>query len=1072
MGILTSCTPRADLITGDLNLEIFTASLSSVLKKYRGEETISTDLYTDAHKFFTEGTYFTEGLKSVLTAVVRRLSGDNGASSLYRLDTAFGGGKSHSLIACVHVAERGKELADELKGILGPETISRLPDPGSVNVVGISCDELSLYKVINGESVPYTLWGEIARQIGGDELYQSLGRIVTSRGAPGVEDYFDKVFKGRKVLLLIDEIAQYGIRLEKDERGGAAALCAFLLALDGYARTNSGISVVLTLATSQDAFASMTRQIDSIFRTSGNEGDVSEDNKRIIVDEAMRELNSVVARSAVNVTPVASDEISRVLIKRLFSDVDEKAAQTTASAYAKAYAKTPALLPDIATKNEYERAMVQDYPFHPSFIDFLNHKLAASSTFQGTRGVLRMLSLCVSNLWRRGEDIDMIHDCDLDLSSDAITSELFGKTGSGSLRPVLVTDICSGDAEHPATAEMRDNENPHPNYSHVYRDTWECVFLNSLIGSGIQDKAFGIDRKGIVLEVLRPAFSASNIDNALKDLEDRALFLQYNSPQNKYFASTEPSINKILLGIRTALAREETEVDRYISRKMSDVAKSNNDFNVLTGIREPTEVEDKPGKPTVVFISIYADNIDASDFFRYKSASAPRVNQNNLILMVPKTVNYTLDAAASFFNTADIERNRHYIREMATDYLAMKKLMDNPSQYNVKPERLKESGLEAKVAARDLEVLDQIAKTYRTMLYPKDNPRLYDEAEIETSSIESGAATLEKIREILVGKGKIITETDSRRTKELRALFFSESKTGINLGEVRQNLKVLRSWPMISSESVLDKIIRAGVEAGSWAIVYDDSETGVKVRYYREEPLKITTELQDIWNLVPKYEPPLTVFDPVKAKQRVADRIKTATAVSVKALNSTLRESFPKASDEQIRNSVNDAINDLKISDTWFVYTGEEEQQEKPKDLIPLKATPATSFGTQEVLIQKSECAGRGWSGTVNIEPIKVTGIEAQRIIKTLLRRLGSVRDVKSVLDISIMEISFPFGGTQSLELSKLQPPTIQANGEYFSALSDLINPEQNFDASIIISVPVEGCGLVKEINALLEMQQ
>lgn len=38
------------------------------------------------------------------------------------------------------------------------------------------------------------------------------------------------------------------------------------------------------------------------------------------------------------------------------------------------------------------------YSFHPIFIDFLTRKLASLETFQGTRGVLRVLSLAVSSL--------------------------------------------------------------------------------------------------------------------------------------------------------------------------------------------------------------------------------------------------------------------------------------------------------------------------------------------------------------------------------------------------------------------------------------------------------------------------------------------------------------------------------------------------------------------------------------------------------------------------------------------------------------------------------------------------
>lgn len=84
--IQQTCTPRQDILGGTFNPEIFTASLHQVLKAYRGEDSASHSLYTQAEPFFREATYPTEGMRSVLNAALGRLAGETACprSSVWR----------------------------------------------------------------------------------------------------------------------------------------------------------------------------------------------------------------------------------------------------------------------------------------------------------------------------------------------------------------------------------------------------------------------------------------------------------------------------------------------------------------------------------------------------------------------------------------------------------------------------------------------------------------------------------------------------------------------------------------------------------------------------------------------------------------------------------------------------------------------------------------------------------------------------------------------------------------------------------------------------------------------------
>ena len=167
--VLEACVPRKELLTGTFNPDVFTPSLEPVVRSYRRPSSAAgvDSVYTDPYLFFTEATYLTIGLRQVLEEVFGRIAGDMMYPAIHRLETSFGGGKTHALIACTHIAHRGSDLA----GVADDFVPGRLlPAPGSVAVVGVSGDTLDV-RAPKGRSLePYTLCGDGADR--GDELYR------------------------------------------------------------------------------------------------------------------------------------------------------------------------------------------------------------------------------------------------------------------------------------------------------------------------------------------------------------------------------------------------------------------------------------------------------------------------------------------------------------------------------------------------------------------------------------------------------------------------------------------------------------------------------------------------------------------------------------------------------------------------------------------------------------------------------------------------------------------------------------------------------------------------------------
>src|SRR5260221_6856872 len=100
--------PHPDVLNGTFQQSEFAADLTAV---WTGK---ATPEYGDAKAFY-ERTFITEGMGKLLTQVSQRLNG-KGGEPVIQLQTAFGGGKTHTLLAVYHLATRQCALKD-LPGI-------------------------------------------------------------------------------------------------------------------------------------------------------------------------------------------------------------------------------------------------------------------------------------------------------------------------------------------------------------------------------------------------------------------------------------------------------------------------------------------------------------------------------------------------------------------------------------------------------------------------------------------------------------------------------------------------------------------------------------------------------------------------------------------------------------------------------------------------------------------------------------------------------------------------------------------------------------------------------------------
>jgi len=1074
--ILKTCTPRSDIISGAFNPEIFTASLSQVMNCYRGRSAITHPLYTDGEQFFQEATYPTDGLCMIVSEVFDRLSGDNSMPAIHRLETAFGGGKTHVLIALAHLGFRGRELSSVTAGMVDD---AALHSPGDVSVAGIAGDELPVHKPRGADLVPYTLWGEIAYQIGGESLYKAVESDADSHAAPG-EGFFNRVFEGRKTLLLLDELAQYATRLEAARPNGSEQLAAFLMGLHGYARTHPGIAVVLTLASQVDAFSRQTKSLaELVSMVVGKE--IDEQDAIGLAQRAERGTRSVVARDSVTVVPVQAAEISRVLSKRLFDSINIRAAKGTASEYMAMYQRNASLLPDRSTREDFHETIMAHYPFHPAFIEFLNNKLATVETFQGTRGVLRVLALTIRNLWNKGKDIPMVHTCHLDLRDARTINEILGRTGRADLLAVLNTDIGGADtaailSAGRSQAELADRRNPHPAGFPLHEYAWKVVFLHSLVGrsEGLDFNLFGITERDALLETSFPGMTPPQVEAALREIENSSYYLRFNKGRGRYYASLEPSINRALNDIRQSLHRDPGKMDELLAATARKVIKAENGaFRVVHDVSEPGHVPDKTNLPVLALIALDVDEIDCEGFITTLGPNRARSQQNMVFLLVPETVH----VRGEFWNedrVAHAKEVRNRLKDISCEVLALRRLNAQPENYGITSSMLMEQEFDTRLKERELALITTVTQTYNSIHFPSSSGQVTGK-EIKSGGGEGGLPVIEEIRRILKAEGELIT-SDTAGTQEtlagLARLFFETDQTPA-LEKIREDFACNRRWPVLDQPALFEQIIRSGVKRGEWCLFRMAGAESIRPeelfsRESKDIPLDIDLSGPG-WSLVTVQGAGKRGWigpampDPIKVERWVSDIIGKEKGIHVHDIvNMVIREHG-----EMPEDTIIESVGNLVHSDRLMTYEGKKDQQEKPRDLIHGTGAIVYHIKPTDCIVTPAEASKRGW-----VSPQKrqffLEGHEAAKRLIPLLKRIGSLyskgaHSAIKALDLSDLEI--PGGGRLRVSIEDITPEGMKRLGEFFEVLATAIGQGDSTEGYLEITNPDEQCPFIKELK-------
>lgn len=774
------CRPRPDVEAGTTKDEQFAADLAQVVSGTAPDE------YKKPDVFFAHS-HPTRGLKELLKAAAKRLSGQGGeVASVIRLDTQYGGGKTHGLIALVH-AVKG------MKGVTRPE---EFVDPGllprdHVHVAALDgensdpADGLTL----EGDLRAYSLWGALAYRLRGVEGYRRVQESDRKHVAPGAET-LRELFAGEPALILLDEVSVYLRKVERVHPGASGQFTAFLQALLKAVETSPRVALVFTLAVGKDAEAK------DAYR---------EEHERALA--ALEEAKMVASRKATQINPTEEDETADVLRRRLFQSVDLKKAGDVVDAYTEAWSRNQSVLPPGAMSPETRDLFRRGYPLHPETMTVLTEKMSSLSTFQRTRGMLRLLARTVHTMWKsRPEDAFAIHPHHIDPGFGPIRDEITTRLGQGEYAPALKSDVAAVPGDDPAVAQWLDlkhNPGQIPITSYIAR----TIFLNTL---AFGDSAKGINPDHLNFSVCSPLVEPSFIEQARLRFLQESLHLD-DRPGAPMRFMVEPNLTQVIR--RYMQEVDSSEVRSELELRIGSLfGKPGSAFNLVPFAGEPYEVPDEvgDGRPFLVLIHYEAHSITAEpkgpppfveDMFRHKGTERLlRELRNNVLFVVADE--------RQIVNMRDRVRRRLALREL-TKPEHIRSLAEH-QQHKVKEEYEKSP----------FEVAEAILHSYRHLFFPHSTPMngakeplAHAVMEVHNVSDQPGNAQTH-IARVLRDHRKLLAEGDPPEAPAyVRDQTPLKQKGEISTLELRNEYRRAPRLSMLLSDSPLVACIRNGIDS-------------------------------------------------------------------------------------------------------------------------------------------------------------------------------------------------------------------------------------------------------------------
>ena len=774
-------TPHPDVASGRFQQAEFMADLFEVITNRAGTE------YSDPKEFFRR-TFLTEGLTRLLARAWLRLAGQGG-DPVVELQTSFGGGKTHSMLALYHLYGGKVNMGD----IPGLEQVvaeldrqpSKLPVAKRAVLPCVSLSVATPWRKKDGTEIR-TLWGELAWQLGEQAGYALVAQDDQRGTSPGSETITQLFERFGPALVLIDEWVTHARQLiGKDDlpAGSFEANMTFAQALTEGAKAAGNALVVVSVPQSDN-------------EVGGEAGNI-----------ALERIRGVVGRVETPWKPATAAESFEIVRRRLFEPItDFVSRDAICRAFGEMYRSNRGEFPSECREADYEERCRSAYPIHPELFDRLYQDWSTLERFQRTRGVLRLMAAVISELWEREDKSLLIMPGTLPLDSSAVRTEITRYLPEG-WSGVVDKDV-DGSLSLPLAL---DRDNPNLGRYSACRRVARTVFIGSAPSVAAQNVR-GIEEIRVKLGCVQPGEGPATFGDALRRLHERLTYLYFDN--SRYWFDTHPTVGRIARD-RAAQYRDEVIEDELI-RRLRAIRDRGDFVGVHMAPPDSSAVADEqtcrlvvlgPKAPYTKANGSSPAHVAAQEMLA-QHGSSPRKWPNMLAFLAP-----------------DRERLAE-LEQAVRDWLAWQSIVEEKEQLNLDAVQGRLADNNAGKANETIQT--RIGETYCHLLIP---------TQTGTKPIEWTRVRLQGQESIVVraskkmhNDGHLITEWSAALLRhELERLLWKD-QPHIGVKQLWEYLCKYIYLPRLRDEAVLLNAIRQGVGSTTWkdfyafALSYDEGK--------------------------------------------------------------------------------------------------------------------------------------------------------------------------------------------------------------------------------------------------------
>ena len=755
-------TPHADVMQGRYILGDFVANIADVMQ---GKASVE---YADPVEFFRR-TYLTEGLLGLLVTGVKRLTGQGG-DPVVQLQTAFGGGKTHSMLALYHLF--GGQIG--FSEIPGGENITneftQIDDRISANrAVIVGLDFSTTQPRQYADCTTHTLWGEIAYQLGGRAGYQLVEKDDLAAVNPGTETLTRLLEQHGPALIIIDELVAFARNLygvgDRLSAGSFDSVMSFVQSLTEAVKRSSDAMLLVSIPESDIEI--------------GGEGGKA----------ALDMLAKTIGRIESVWKPVTATESFEIVRRRLFSsEMDYAARDAVISAFREMYSGNSGEFPSGAGEGDYLRRMKEAYPIHPELFARLYEDWSTLDRFQRTRGVLRLMATVIHRLWNDNDQALMIMPGSIPLFAPAVRNELLRYLPDG-WSAIVDADI---DGEGSKPYQLDTNVPTLGQYT-AARRVGRSIFIGSapsVAGQSVR----GVEEVRIRLATVQPGEQLAVFNDALRRMSNQLTYLYSDS--SRYWYDTRPTVNRMAQDRAQNIHADEVYKEAIARLR---VGKPRREDFAATHVAPQTsgDVADEARARVVVLAPEFAhkrgNGISAAQRVAQEilenRGSAPRLYRNMLV-----------------FIAADLE-NAEAWEKALREYLAWKSIKDEAEPLNLDAQQRKQ--VETNLKRTEETLLSRLQETYSWLIVPAQ-PDPTGAIEYEAHRISGQDSFYDRATRKLRQSEMLIPRwSPYNLRKELDFLWRDQDHLGLK--QLWEYLARYCYLPRLYNEEVLVQAIRDGI---------------------------------------------------------------------------------------------------------------------------------------------------------------------------------------------------------------------------------------------------------------------